>query len=162
MKRDIPGPGQESVWDYPRPPAVSATNSLIRVIHAGVTIVDTFKAIRVLETSQPPAFYLPPADIQMAHFTRSQSTTMCEWKGRGVYWDLTVNGRTTPDVAWSYLAPTGGFAAITGYLAIYAQKVDACFVDEEQVTPNDGMFYGGWITSKVVGPFKGGPGTLGW
>ncbi len=153
-----PGPGQESVWDYPRPPSVVPFIGRVRVVHAGRVVADTVRAIRVLETSQPPAFYLPPADVDLARLTRSTGSTWCEWKGAATYWHLD----DVPQVAWSYAAPTSGFTAITDHLAFYAQKVDECWVGDEQVQPNPGNFYGGWITSAVVGPFKGGPGTLGW
>lgn len=153
-----PGPGQESVWDYPRPPIVSWYSGRVRVVHGGVTIADTTKALRVLETSQPPAFYLPPTDVAVELLQRSSATTWCEWKGAANYWDLAdVSG-----VAWSYEQPVADFAAITDHLAFYAQKVDECWVDEERVLPNPGTFYGGWITSSVVGPFKGAPGSQGW
>jgi uncharacterized protein (DUF427 family) len=130
----------------------------VRVIDAGVTIVDTTSAVRILETSQPPAFYFPPNDVRLDLLVRSEGTSWCEWKGSATYWDLGERRQ----VAWSYEQPTAAFAAITGYLAFYAQKVDECWVDDEQVRSNPGMFYGGWITSAVVGPFKGGPGTMGW
>jgi uncharacterized protein (DUF427 family) len=157
-QRIEPGPGQESVWDYPRPPAVAPFVGRVRVVNAGVVIVDTTAAVRILETSQPPAFYMPPADVRIDLLVRAEGASWCEWKGSATYWDL--GGR--PQVAWSYEHPTPPFAAITGYFAFYAQKVDECWVDDERVLPNPGMFYGGWITSKVVGQFKGGPGTMGW
>jgi uncharacterized protein (DUF427 family) len=130
----------------------------VRVVHAGRVVADTRRSVRVLETSQPPAFYLPPADVDLSRLTRTSGSTWCEWKGAATYWQLDEE----PEVAWSYAAPTSGFVAITDHLAFYAQKVDECWVDDEQVQPNPGNFYGGWITSHVVGPFKGGPGTLGW
>jgi uncharacterized protein (DUF427 family) len=146
------------VWDYPRPPAVVPFAGRVRVIHGGVAIVDTTKAIRVLETSQPPAFYFPPGDVRVDLLTPSTGSSWCEWKGSAMYWDLAG----IDQAAWSYERPTEPFSAITGYFAFYAQKVDECWLDDEQVMPNPGMFYGGWITSRVVGPFKGGPGTIGW
>lgn len=158
-----PGPGQESVWDYPRPPAIEPTSSLVRVEHGGRTVAETTRAVRILETSQPPGFYLPPDDVDLSVLIPSASATGCEWKGTASYFDLAVSGvPTVADAAWSYSNPTPRFAAIAGYLAFYPQRVDACFVDGERVESNDGSFYGGWITSKVVGPFKGGPGTSGW
>lgn len=162
-ERIEPGPGQESVWDYPRPPALEPTSSRVRVVHAGRTIAETTRAIRILETSQPPGFYLPPDDVDLTVLTPSSTSTACEWKGLASYVDLTVPGSpTVADAAWTYPSPAPRFAAIAGHLAFYPQRVDACFVDDEQVEPNEGSFYGGWITSKVVGPFKGGPGTWGW
>ena len=157
-QRIEPGPGQESVWDYPRPPAVAPFGGRVRVVHGGLVVADTTSAWRVLETSQPPAFYLPPADIDLERLSASSSTTWCEWKGPASYWQLD----DVADAAWSYANPTHTFAEIAGHFAFYAQKVDECWVDDEMVQPNPGNFYGGWITSKVVGPFKGAPGTMGW
>ncbi len=161
-RRIEPGPGQESVWDYPRPPRVEPTTSRIRVVHRGITLADTTAAHRVLETSQPPAYYLPPDDVALDRLEPSTTRTFCEWKGTASYFHLRLDDELVPDVAWTYPDPTPGFTAITGHLAFYAQKVDACFVDDEQVAANEGRFYGGWITSNVVGPFKGAPGTLHW
>lgn len=160
-QRIEPGLGQESVWDYPRPPAVVPFLGRVRVVHGGVTIADTSAAIRVLETSQPPAFYLPPGDVDAGLLSPSPSGSWCEWKGQASYWSL-QRPEHIADVAWSYPAPTAPFAAITGHFAFYAQRLDECWVDDERVQPNPGSFYGGWITSRVVGPFKGGTGTLGW
>ncbi|MFN8018425.1 MAG: DUF427 domain-containing protein [Acidimicrobiales bacterium] len=162
-ERIEPGPGQESVWDYPRPPRIDPTGSLVRVVHGGHTVAESRRALRVLETSQPPAFYLPPDDVDLEVLHPSVTRTYCEWKGAAAHLDLAVPG-TEPvrNAAWWYVDPTPSFAPIAGYLAFYAQRVDECWVDEERVQANEGSFYGGWITSKVVGPFKGGPGTLGW
>jgi uncharacterized protein (DUF427 family) len=162
-QRIEPGPGQESVWDYPRPPRVDPSDALVRVVHGGHVVAETRRAVRVLETSQPPGFYLPIDDIDAAVLAPSTNHSWCEWKGAASYVDLVVPG--TPrvsDAGWRYLDPTPSFAAIAGHVAFYPQRVDACFVDEEQVQANEGDFYGGWITSKVVGPFKGGAGTWGW
>lgn len=157
-----PGPGQESVWDYPRPPACVPTDDRIMVVHRGRTVADTTSAWRVLETSQPPAFYVPRTDIDTALLVASARTSLCEWKGRATYWSVEVDGELTREAAWSYESPTPSFAAITGHLAFYAQLLDECWVGDERVEPNPGMFYGGWITSRVVGPFKGAAGTLHW
>jgi len=158
-----PGPGQESVWDYPRPPAVSPSSERIRVFHQGRIVADTTAAIRVLETSQPPAYYLPADDVDRSLLVRSSRRTMCEWKGATTYWTLdTGSGQPAVDAAWSYEAPVGAFAAIAGHLAFYAQQLDECWVGDERVVANAGMFYGGWITRRVVGPFKGAAGTLHW
>jgi uncharacterized protein (DUF427 family) len=167
IERIEPGPGQESVWDYPRPPAVVPTDEHIRVVHAGTVLADTKRAIRVLETSQPPAYYLPPDDVAAHLLTRTPTSSFCEWKGSATYWNLTLGDLVVPDVAWSYEQPTPPFAAIAGHLAFYPQRVDECWVgtadgEPERVQPNPGSFYGGWITSQVVGPFKGGAGTQGW
>ena len=162
-ERIEPGPGQESVWDYPRPPALQQTSARIRVVHGGETVVDTTDAWRILETSQPPAYYVPRADVDASVLRPSGQHTFCEWKGTASYVDLAVpNTPVIADAAWWYPSPSPAYEAITGHLAFYAQKVDACFVDDEQVDANEGSFYGGWITSKVVGPFKGGAGSWGW
>jgi uncharacterized protein (DUF427 family) len=157
-----PGPGQESVWDYPRPPAVEPTASRVTVEHCGVVIADTTRAVRVLETSQPPAYYLPRDDVAMEHLFRTRHRSFCEWKGAASYWAVQIGDDVTLDAAWSYETPNRRFQVITGYLAFYAQKLDRCTVDGEAVMANPGAFYGGWITSKVVGPFKGDPGTEWW
>jgi uncharacterized protein (DUF427 family) len=157
-----PGPGQESVWDYPRPPAVAPTDRRVRVVHRGVLIADTRRAIRILETSQPPAFYLPPTDVAVEHLYRTRHRSYCEWKGAASYWAVQVGEVVVPDAAWSYELPNRDYAAIAHHLAFYPQKVDQCWVDDELAQPNPGSFYGGWITSDVVGPFKGSPGTSGW
>lgn len=162
VERIEPGPGQESVWDYPRPPRLAPTDSLVVVEFAGVTIAETTRAIRVLETSQPPAFYLPPDDVAMEYLASSTARTWCEWKGEAVYWTITVGDRVAQDAAWSYPRPVAAFAPITDHLAFYPRRVDSCSVDGEVVASNAGDFYGGWITSRVVGPFKGAPGTLHW
>lgn len=151
------------MWDYPRPPVAEPTDAEVVVRHQGHTVARTTGAIRVLETSQPPAFYLPPGDVDFSVLTPSDAVTMCEWKGPATYWNLTVpDTPTVTDAAWVYHNPHPRFASIDGYVAFYAQKVDECWVADEQVEANAGSFYGGWITSKVVGPFKGGPGTWGW
>lgn len=157
-----PGPGQESVWDYPRPPRLEPTTSRLEVIHGGVVVADTTAGYRVLETSQPPAFYLPPDDVDLDLLEATTTRTFCEWKGMASYWTVRVGDAVAVDAAWSYPDPVPSFAPITGYLAFYPQRVDECRVDGEVVRPNDGGFYGGWVTSRVVGPFKGGPGTMGW
>jgi uncharacterized protein (DUF427 family) len=167
-ERIEPGEGQESVWDYPRPPIWVPFVGRVRVLHGGITIADTTAAIRVLETSQPPGFYIPSTDVRTDLLNATTATTMCEWKGAATYWDLALGSRSDGDVvtvreaAWSYERPTINFAPLAGHLAFYAQKLDECWVDDEQVLANPGSFYGGWITSAVVGPFKGVPGSMGW
>ena len=149
----------ESVWNYPRPPRLERTGRRIRVVHEGSVLVDTVEAMRVLETSHPPVYYVPPAAISMEHIQRSGSRgSFCEFKGVASYWNLGA----AHDVAWSYERPTRGFEALAGYLAFYASRVDECWVDDERVIPQEGDFYGGWITKDVSGPFKGGVGTRGW
>ncbi|MEU8461390.1 DUF427 domain-containing protein [Streptomyces sp. NPDC029003] len=153
----------ESVWDYPRPPRLEADGRHVVVEFAGVRIADTRRSVRVLETSHPPVFYIPPGDTRQELFRRSAARTWCEWKGTATYWDLCIRGRTgVPDVAWSYEDPSLGFAAIAGFLAFYPSRVDRCRVGDEEVVAQPGDFYGGWITSGINGPFKGPPGTRGW
>ncbi len=154
----------ESVWDYPRPPRLETSSRHLRIVHAGVVVADTQRAKRILETSHPPVYYLPQADIAMQYLHSSpQRGTFCEFKGVASYWNLAVAGTNPiPDVAWSYAAPSRAYADLKNYLAFYANKVDECWVDGEQVIPQPGDFYGGWITSHVKGPFKGAPGTMGW
>lgn len=162
-ERIEPGPGQESVWDYPRPPRLEATDAHVVVEHGGLVVADTRGALRVLETSQPPAFYLPPEDVRTDLLEPTATRTFCEWKGQASYFDLRVGDRLAADAVWTYRSPSASaFEPIAGYFAFYAQRVDACYVDDERVTANAGTFYGGWITSKVVGPFKGGPGSAHW
>lgn len=161
-KRIQPGPGQESVWDYPRPPHVEDSDRRIRVIFNGVVIADTRRAKRVLETSHPPGYYIPPEDIKMEHLTATGRSSYCEWKGRASYYTVTVGDRTAKDVGWTYPDPTPGFRSIRDHVAFYAGPMDACTVNGEVVQPQPGGFYGGWITNDIVGPFKGEPGTWGW
>lgn len=128
----------------------------------GVTLADTTQALRLLETSHPPGWYLPPADVRMDLLEAASGQSFCEWKGVAHYFDVAVDDRRFERAAWVYPAPTGGYDALGGYLSFYPGRVDACFVDDERVRAQAGQFYGGWITSDVVGPFKGGPGTHGW
>jgi uncharacterized protein (DUF427 family) len=160
--RTPPGPGQESVWDYPRPPRLEPFDGHVRVVFNGVTLADTHDAKRVLETSHPPTFYIPPADVRWEHLQSASGSSMCEWKGAARYFDVEVDGRRAARAAWGYPEPTPGFAALKDHLAFYAGPMDGCFVDGERVIPQPGGFYGGWITSGVVGPFKGVPGTRFW
>ncbi len=163
--RPIPlpvGPGQESVWDYPRPPRLEPVTARIRVVLGGVTIADTAAAYRVLETSHPPSYYLPPDAFLTGALVPAAGSSFCEWKGRAVYFDLIGGTKRAERAAWAYPKPTGSFASIAGYVALYAGRVDACFVGDEQVAPQPGAFYGGWITGNIVGPFKGIPGSNGW
>lgn len=157
-----PGPGQESVWDYPRPPRLERTLKRIVIRFGGETIADTNAAYRVLETSHPPTYYLPPADIRMERLRPAHGSSLCEWKGAARYFDVVVGERVTQQAAWSYPRPTQPFEAIRDYLAFYPALMDECTVDGELVTPQPGGFYGGWVTSNVVGPFKGVPGSFGW
>ncbi|HYO44803.1 MAG TPA: DUF427 domain-containing protein [Candidatus Limnocylindrales bacterium] len=157
-----PGPGRESVWDYPRPPGVEPVAERIRVVIAGVTVADTTRALRVLETSHPPTYYLPPEDIRMDLLRPSSASSVCEWKGPASYWSLETAERRITDLAWSYERPTAPFATIRGHLAFYASKVDEAWVGDELATPQAGGFYGGWMTTRIAGPVKGEPGSQGW
>ena len=152
----------ESVWDYPRPPRVEPSTRRIRVVLGGVTVADTTRAVRVLETSHPPGYYIPPEDVRREYLRPSRRHTFCEFKGQASYYDLAVGERVVRDAAWYYADPAPGFGVIRDHLAFYPGRVDACFVDEEQVVAQAGDFYGGWLTADIVGPFKGGPGTAGW
>jgi len=161
-KRIEPSPGQESVWDYPRPPRVEGVSKRIQVVFNGVLIADSVRANRVLETSHPPVYYIPLEDIRTEYLVEAAGSSVCEWKGRARYYTVAVGNRRAERVAWSYPEPKPGYEAIQGHLAFYAGPMDACTVDGERVGPQPGGFYGGWITADVVGPFKGGPGTVGW
>ena len=152
----------ESVWDYPRPPRAEPSTRRIRVVLGGVTVADTTRAIRVLETSHPPVYYIPAADVSREYLRPSRRRTYCEFKGQASYYDLVVGEREVRDAAWYYPDPNERFAALRDHVAFYPGRVDACFVDEEQVVAQEGDFYGGWLTSDIEGPFKGGPGTAGW
>ena len=162
FERVEPRPGQESVWDYPRPPRLERTGRHIRIVFNGVVVADTRAAWRVLETSHPPVYYLPPADLKTEHLIENPRSSFCEWKGRARYVDVRVGERTARSAGWYYPNPTGGFAAIRDHIAFYPGAMDRCTVDDEVVRPQPGGFYGGWITSDIVGPFKGDPGTEFW
>jgi uncharacterized protein (DUF427 family) len=158
-----PGPGQESVWDYPRPPRLENVSNRLQVIFNGVVIADTTKGKRVVETAGAPVYYFPPEDINMAYLTAvPKYQTLCEWKGYAVYYSIAVDGNQAERAAWTYPKPTRDFTDLKDYIAFYPQPMDACLVDGEKVRPQPGGFYGGWITSNIVGPFKGEPGTEHW
>jgi uncharacterized protein (DUF427 family) len=160
--RETPGPGQESVWDYPRPPRLERTAERLRVTFAGRTIADTVNGFRVLETSHPPVYYLPPADIDEKYLRAAGGSSWCEFKGHARYWSLDFDGSLADRAAWSYPDPATAFRDILDHLAFYASRVDACWIGNERVIAQEGDFYGGWITPRIVGPFKGGAGTRGW
>jgi uncharacterized protein (DUF427 family) len=161
-KRTEPTPRQESVWDYPRPPRLEKVTARLRVNFNNQTIADTASGYRILETSHPPVYYIPPDDIILAYLQSAAGSSWCEFKGHAKYWSLDVRGKRAENVAWSYPSPSPAFASLAGYVAFYASRVDECWVDDERVQPQEGDFYGGWITSRVVGPFKGGVGTRAW
>ena len=153
----------ESVWDYPRPPAVEACEARVRVLLGDATLVDSRHAFRVLETSHPPTIYVPPRDVAMDLFTESErSPTFCEFKGRAHYLDVTVGERTVSAVAWTYRNPSFGYELLRDHLAFYADRVDEAWLDQQQVDAQESGFYGGWVTPDITGPFKGPPGTRGW
>jgi uncharacterized protein (DUF427 family) len=153
---------EESVWDYPRPPRLEDFQGRLEIRFGGVTIADTTRAKRVLETSHPPVYYIPPGDVRREYLRKSLAVSWCEWKGRARYYDLLVGDQLRKKVSWSYPDPDPSFSPIMDHFAFYAGPMDACLVNGEQVTPQPGGFYGGWITRNIVGPFKGDPGSEGW
>ena len=161
-KPDPTGPGQTSVWTYPRPAIAEATAARVMIEHAGITVADTCASVRTLETSHPPSYYIPLSDIAPGVLRRADGSSMCEWKGAAVYWDVVIGDIVVLRVGWSYPNPTRTFAMLRDHVAFYPAPFDRCSVDGETVTPQSGGFYGGWITSKVAGPFKGVPGSRGW
>ncbi len=152
----------ESVWDYPRPPKVEPATQPVRVEHGGEVVAASDRALRVLETSHPPGYYIPPGDIEAGRLEPSDRRTVCEFKGVAHYWHLRVGESLVSDAGWSYPEPAAGYEELADHVAFYPGRVDAAWVGDEQVAAQEGDFYGGWITSEVEGPFKGAPGTLGW
>jgi uncharacterized protein (DUF427 family) len=167
-RAETPGPGQESVWDYPRPPRVEASPRLVEVHFGGIRLAASRRAQRVLETSHPPVYYVPPEDVRREYLQASDRRSWCEWKGLASYYHVAVPGspesagRIAENAAWFYPDPTVPYKEIRGYIAFYPHLMDACYLDGERVQAQPGDFYGGWITSDVVGPFKGAPGTSHW
>lgn len=162
MRRIEPGPNQESVWDYPRPPRVEPTPERVVVRLGGQVIAKTRDAVRVLETSHPPAYYLPRAAFVDGALSPSAGASMCEFKGAASYLTISGGGRSSEAAAWFYPTPFPGFEVLADRVSLYPGRMDSVEVDGETVVPQEGGFYGGWITSRVVGPFKGAPGTMGW
>lgn len=160
--RVTPQPGQESVWDYPRPPRVERSDEEVEIILGGEVVARTRAALRVLETSHPPAYYLPYASFVEGCLVPVGGTTFCEFKGTASYFDVVAGGHRAARGAWTYRHPSPGYEAVVDHVAVMPGAMDRCTVDGEVVEPQAGGFYGGWITSRVVGPFKGGPGTVGW
>lgn len=154
--------GQESVWSFPRPAVAQPTNVHIIIEHAGSVVANTRASIRTLETSHPPSYYIPRADIAHGVLRPAQGSSLCEWKGAASYWDVVIGEIVLPRVGWSYANPTPAFAMLRDHVAFYAAPFDRCSVNGEKVTPQPGAFYGGWITNALAGPFKGGPGSQGW
>lgn len=150
------------MWDYPRPPALDPSSRRVVVEFGGRVVADTTAAVRILETSHPPTWAVPPDDVIDGALEAASGRSVCEWKGVASYWDVVTGSRRAEAAAWSYPRPTAGFEAITDHICFYAGRMDRCTVDGEEVVPQPGAFYGGWITSDVVGPFKGEPGTMWW
>lgn len=159
---DPVGEGQESVWDYPRPPRLEDFAGSITIEFGGRLIASTTRAWRVLETSHPPTYYLPREAFAADVLRPTQGASWCEWKGQASYLDLVAGDRAAPRAAWTYQRPSTAFAPIADAVAVMATAVDRCTVNGEDVVAQPGGFYGGWITSWIVGPFKGIPGSMGW
>lgn len=162
MKKSEPKPGQESVWDYPRPPRLEQTNKHLKIVFNGEVIAETNRAFRILETSHPPVYYFPPEDVLGECLVESSKSSFCEWKGRANYYTIEVDDKSVENAAWFYPNPTQRFKKIENHIAFYPSKMDACYINDELVETQEGDFYGGWITSDIVGPFKGGAGTRCW
>jgi uncharacterized protein (DUF427 family) len=165
LRRPAPdplAPGQESVWDYPRPPALRASDARIVVTLGGVRVCETTASLQVLETSHPPTYYLPRSAFLPGALRPTAGQSVCEWKGQAAYLDVLGGDAVATRAAWHYPEPTPGFAALDDHVAVYAGAMDEVLVDGERVVPQPGGFYGGWITSAVAGPFKGAPGSMGW
>ena len=161
-KPEQPGPGQESVWDYPRPPRLEQSNETVEVVLGGQVIARTTRGWRVLETSHPPTYYLPREAFVDGALRPTPGTSMCEWKGQASYFDLVAGDAVAARAGWTYASPTTRFAELSDAIAVMPELVDRCVVNGETVQPQPGSFYGGWVTSRVVGPFKGAPGSWGW
>jgi uncharacterized protein (DUF427 family) len=160
---NVPPNNVESVWDYPRPPALVPCERRVRIELAGVQLADSLGALRVLETSHPPTIYIPPADVRMDLLVPSAArSTLCEFKGQAHYYDAEVGAQRVSSVAWAYRDPSPAFRALANFLCFYPSRVDGAWLDEERVQAQESDFYGGWITSDIRGPFKGPAGTLGW
>ena len=155
------GPGQESVWDYPRPPKVVADERLVRVLVADEVVAETRSAVRVLETASPPTFYLPRADVRTEYLVPGSGGSFCEWKGQAQYWSVHVGPHRLDDAGWGYPEPLPPYEELADRVSFYPARL-TCFVGDERAEPQPGGFYGGWVTSELVGPFKGKPGTEWW
>ena len=156
------GAGEESVWDYPRPPRVQAVTERIRVLVDGRMLADSVRALRVLETAGAPVYYVPREDVDMSRLRPAGRQTWCEWKGAADYVDYVARERSVRRIGWSYADPLPGYETIRGYLAFYAGKVDEAWVGDERAMPQPGLYYGGWVTRRIRGPIKGVPGSEGW
>ena len=160
------GPGRESVWDFPRPPRLETVDKRVRVDFAGRTIADSTRACRIVETAGAPCYYLPPHDVETDALRATDATSICEWKGAATYWDLVSGDRVSERAAWTYPEPLTDlgqdYERIAGWYAFYPARADGCWLDDEQVRPQPGGFYGGWVTDALTGPIKGVPGSDGW
>ena len=159
-----PGPGQESVWDYPRPPRVALISKPGKVLLNGHVIAESDRLLKVMETASPPTYYFPPDDVDLARLEESARRTFCEWKGEASYWHVSADGVRMEHAAWSYPNPledSGECAQVRGHFAFYPSGLE-CFLGDDRIDPQEGGFYGGWITPDITGPFKGAPGTRGW
>lgn len=160
------GPGEESVWDYPRPPELRQAPGRVRVVHGGCEIASSDRALRMVETAGAPVYLLPPEDVRMDLLVPNDHVTVCEWKGAAVHFDLVMPGLRVRDAAFAYPDPLDdlgqGYGRIAGWIAFYPARVEACFVGDEQVRPQPGGYYAGWVTDAIKGPIKGDPGTEGW
>ena len=152
----------ENVEDYPRPPALETVAEVLRVEFGGVTIAETSRAVRILETYHAPTYYIPPQDVLMAALVPSTRETQCEWKGRAIYFDIVLDTRRSRNAAWAYPAPVARYAPLKDYLSFYAGSVDAAHVGNLKVEAQPGDFYGGWVTSNLTGRIKGAAGTMHW
>jgi len=158
---DSPAAGQESVWDYPRPPALDRSGRHVRVTLGRRLIADSVRTLRVLETASPPTVYIPPDDIRTDWLEPAGGVSVCEWKGTARYWSVVIDGRRVERCGWSYPEPRDAFAALAGHVCFYPSLLE-CWSDGERVRPQGGGFYGGWVTDEIAGPWKGGPGSGGW
>ena len=156
-----PDSGQESVWDYPRPPRIDKDDRLIIVKFKENLIAQSNRTVRILETASPPVFYIPPEDVNAEYLEKQEMESICEWKGLATYWAIIIDGIKINNAGWSYPKPFSGYEQIKDYISFYPSKLD-CFVGDEQAKPQPGGFYGGWVTSEIIGPYKGEPGTSWW
>ena len=158
---ETPAAGQESVWDYPRPPKLVADQRRVVVRFGEITIADSFETYRVLETAGSPTFYIPPKDVRVEFLQPFPGASVCEWKGTAKYWGLKSRAPSRQAIGWSYPTAQSPYEPITGYFSFYPGRIE-CSVDNERVRPQPGFFYGGWVTDEIVGPWKGEPGTERW
>jgi uncharacterized protein (DUF427 family) len=165
-KIEVPGPGQESVWDYPRPPEVRQAEGPLKVVFAGDVVAQTSRGLKVVETAGAPVYHFPPEDVRTELLKPIPGSSFCEWKGEARYFDLVVRGQKADKAVYCYPDPLDdlgqGFSRITGWYVFYAGLVDEVWLGDEQATPQPGGYYAGWVTSRITGPIKGAPGSEGW